>query len=259
MAEPILDISHVSKTFRKAGTAVHACQDVSLSVYAGKSLALVGQSGSGKTTLARMIVGLESIDTGSIRVCGIDVGHASASDMRHVYKHVQMVFQNPIASFNPRKTLGTSIVEGASNAGVSADEARQRVPELLQKVGLPASFAARYPSQVSGGQCQRAALARALAFRPDLIICDEATSALDVLVQAEILRLIKHLQQHEHISFLFICHDLAVAEQVSDSIAVMLDGRIVEQGPSADVIAHPTHPFTRLLKSSVFPVERSDM
>ncbi len=250
---PVLEVRDVTKTFDTPDAHIVACNHVSLSINQGQSLALVGESGSGKSTLARMITGLLAPDSGSIKILDQQVVGAKRAQLREIYRHVQMVFQNPVESFNPRRTLGASIIDAAANVGVSKAEARSRVPELLSEVGLPAEYALRYPSQVSGGECQRAAIARAMMFDPELIICDEATSALDVLVQAQIIDLINDLRKRRGMSLLFICHDLAVARAVSDDVAVMLGGRIVECGKSLQIIGHASHPYTQLMEASVFP------
>lgn len=274
MNTPVLNIRNVTKRFddetsgkrngarktivekhddSESQSGVIACDGVSLSIQRGRSLALVGESGAGKSTLARMACGLLTSDSGTISVAGLQVTGAHGSRLREVYRHVQMVFQNPVESFNPRRRLGESIIDGAQNAGISRSEAKSRVPKVLSDVGLPTDIANRYPSQVSGGQCQRAAIARAMTFEPDLIVCDEATSALDVIVQARIVKLLNDFRAQKDVSLLFICHDLAVASEVSDDIAVMRDGKIVECGATPEVIAHPKHPYTRLLEESVFP------
>lgn len=254
VSEMLLELRDVTKTFQGAGEQVVACDHVSLAVEAGRSLALVGESGSGKSTLARVAVGLVAPDPGgSVRLFGHEVTGARPAELRKLYARVQMVFQNPAESFNPRRRLGESIVDAARGAGVSRRDARARLPRLLSEVGLDASYAARYPSEVSGGECQRAGIARALAFDPDLVICDEATSALDVLVQSQITDLLRDLCDARGLTLLFICHDLAVARMVCDDVAVMLRGRVVERGPSNQVIGHARHPYTQLMEASVFP------
>lgn len=218
-------------------------------------MALVGESGSGKSTFARIICGLERPDSGTVEVAGTPVTGASAKQMRTVYRQLQMVFQNPVDSFNPRRTLEHSIVDAAANVGMDRKQALQMIPRLLEEVGLPPSYASRYPAQVSGGECQRAAIARAIAFKPKLLICDECTSALDVLVQSQIIDLLNGLRSSRHLSLLFICHDLAIVPRIADDVAVMLSGSIVEHGPAAQVIGHAQHPYTQLMRASVFPTK----
>ena len=173
---------------------------------------------------------------------------------RNLYQNLQMVFQNPSDSFNPRIKLGSSIGEVLINFGKPRSEIKSTVVQLLEQVGLKPEFASRYPHEVSGGQCQRAAIARAIAIQPDLLICDEATSALDVSVQAQIVDLILKLRHEMNMSYLFISHDLALVQSICDRILVMHRGRIVEEGNTQDVIEHAAHPYTKLLLSSVFPI-----
>lgn len=228
---------------------------MNLTLEAGRSLALVGESGSGKSTLARIICALEKPDSGEVEILGKPVIGISKKDLRNVYKHVQMVFQNPSDSFNPRRKLGESIIDAAANAGIDDKTAHERIPSLLAEVGLPAAYADRYPSQVSGGECQRAAIARAMAFGSELLICDESTSALDVLVQSQIINLLNDLRTTHHVSLFFICHDLAIVRDVADDVAVMLRGNIVERGPVDKVIGKAVHPYTQLMQLSVFPTK----
>lgn len=249
----LLEIDDVVKVYRSSGAETRANDHVSLSVERGRSLALVGESGSGKSTLAHIICGLETPDSGEVRILGTSMTKASTRKKREIYRHVQMVFQNPADSFNPRRKLGRSILDAAQNAGVDERAAAQKLPELLESVGLPASYTDRYPSQVSGGECQRAAIARAIAFGAELVVCDECTSALDVLVQSQIIELLNKLRHESDVSLLFICHDLAIVPDIADEVAVMLKGKVVEHGPAAEVIENPQHPYTQLMKASVFP------
>ncbi|MGI6536050.1 MAG: ABC transporter ATP-binding protein [Eggerthellaceae bacterium] len=254
-AQPLLSVRNIVKTFGAHGRNVLANNNVSLSLSEGSSLAIVGESGSGKSTLARIICGLERPDSGEVDIAGTPVTGASAKQLRSVYRQLQMVFQNPADSFNPRRKLGHSIIDAAANAGMDRRQALQMVPQLLKEVGLPSTYADRYPSQVSGGECQRAAIARAIAFKPKLLICDECTSALDVLVQSQIIDLLNDLRTSRGISLLFICHDLAIVPRVADNVAVMLAGSVVEYGPAAQVIGYAQHPYTQLMRASVFPTK----
>lgn len=254
-AAPLLEVRDVTKTFTAQGSQLVANSHINLTIERGRSLALVGESGSGKTTLARIVCGLDEPDSGTVRVLGTPLTGAKPKEKRALYRHLQMVFQNPVDSFNPRRKLGQSILDAAANAGVTAAEAKTRLPHLLEEVDLPASHAERYPSQVSGGECQRAAIARALAFEPELLVCDECTSALDVLVQKQIIELLNRLRTTAQVTLLFISHDLAVVSSVADEVAVMLKGHIVEYGPVNGVLHAAKHPYTQLMSASVFPTK----
>jgi peptide/nickel transport system ATP-binding protein len=254
---PILVLDGISKTygkrglFRKAGRIVHAVADVSLSLPRGSTLGIVGESGSGKSTLARCIVRLLDTDAGSIRLDGIDLTRLSSRAMRQEARRVQMVFQDPYASLNPRRRAGELVAQGPMVHGVSRTEAMERARELFALVGLPPEAMQRFPHEFSGGQRQRIGLARALALRPELLVADEAVSALDVSVQAQVLRLLADLRERLGLSMLFITHDLRVAAQICDRIAVMRDGAVVEQGTAEQVFGNPTHPYTQALLASV--------
>ena len=200
-----------------------------------------------------MITRLQDATSGSIVLDGKDITHLKGRELRKAYRKMQMVFQTPTDSFDPRRTLGDGIGESLRNIGMSRKETREEVERLLGKCGLPADFADRYPHQVSGGQCQRAAIARALAVKPKLLICDEATSALDVTVQKEILELLNELrsQQGNSLSILFICHDISLVQQFCDRVLVMYHGSIVEEGIPNEVIGHPKNAYTQRLIDSV--------
>ena len=219
----------------------------------GEKLAIIGESGSGKTTLVNMITNLMETTSGTIQFDGQDITNMKGKKLKNVYRNMQMVFQTPADSFDPRRTLGDGIGESLRNAGVSRTETRERVGELLKKCGLSPEFASRYPHQVSGGQCQRAAIARALAIEPKLLICDEATSALDVTVQKEIIELLNALrsQQGRNLSILFICHDISLVQQFADRVLVMYQGNIVEEGTPDKVIRAPQDHYTKRLIDSV--------
>ena len=200
-----------------------------------------------------MISRLIDVSSGQITLNGQDITHLREKNLHQVYKTMQMVFQTPTDSFDPRRTLGDGIGESLRNAGFSKKTARERVETLLEKCGLPKEFADRYPHQVSGGQCQRAAIARALAIEPKLLICDEATSALDVTVQKEIIELLNELraQQGQSLSILFICHDISLVQQFADRVLVMYHGNIVEAGTPDEVIRTPKNDYTKRLIDSV--------
>ena len=252
MAEPILSVKDLTKTFRLQGREdVHAVKDVTFDLYPGETLGVIGESGSGKTTLVNLITGLLPATAGTIMLDGIEITKSRGKDLRAAWKKLQVVFQTPTESFDPRRTLGDGIMESMRNSGVSKADARARAKELLALCGLPEEFVDRYPHQVSGGQCQRAAIARALAIEPKLLVCDEATSALDVTIQAEIIELLVKLREQLDMSILFICHDIALVQQFCDRVVVMYRGQIVETGVPGEVIANPQNDYTRDLINSI--------
>lgn len=247
----ILKAEHLRKVFSSQEREVLAVDDVSFSLAAGEKLAIIGESGSGKTTVARMVTRLTDTSAGSIFLEGEDITKARGKQLREAYKKMQMVFQSPLESFDPRLTLGDGIMESLVNHGLEKQAALEKCQRLLNLCGLPGDFARRYPHEVSGGQCQRAAIARALAIGPELLILDEATSALDVTVQAEILELLKELQAERSMAYLFICHDIALVQDFCDRVIVMHEGRIVEEGAPDEVIQHPKQDYTKKLIASV--------
>jgi len=238
---------------------VRAVDGVSLAISAGRTLALVGESGCGKTTVGKALLQLIKPSAGSVRLGPNELVGMAPKRLRAARRHMQMVFQDPFASLNPRLRVGDIIAEGMAALSTENDaEARlAAVAALLQQVGLPDEAAGRYPHEFSGGQRQRIAIARALAVQPELLICDEPTSALDVSVQAQILNLLKKLQQELGVAYLFITHNFAVVEYLAHDVAVMYLGRIVEQGRAEDVLRAPQHPYTQALLSAV-PVPRLD-
>jgi peptide/nickel transport system ATP-binding protein len=228
--------------------AVHAVTDVTLHVRQGETLGLVGESGCGKSTLGRMLAGILAPSEGAVRLAG----EAPMRGRHKVTTRIQTVFQDPFASLNPRIRIGDAIAEGPVAHGlVSRADAPAMVADWLRRVGLDASFAQRFPHQFSGGQRQRVAIARALAMRPDVLVCDEPVASLDVSIQAQILNLFLELRQDLGLTCLFISHDLSVVRHVSDRVAVMYLGRIVEMGEAAQVYAAPRHPYTQALLDSV--------
>ena len=251
MAEKILEVQNLKKTFLSGKKSFTAVEDVSFFLNAGEVLGIVGESGSGKSTVAKMITHLTDITDGKIFFMGKDITHVKGKALRETYRELQMVFQTPAESFDPRCTLGDGIGESLRNMGISHRETRERVENLLEKCGLEKEFADRYPHQVSGGQCQRAAIARALAVDPEILICDEATSALDVTVQKQILELLIELKEKENLSFLLICHDLALVQALCDKVLVLYHGKTVEYGSPDEIIDHPKMDYTKRLIESV--------
>ena len=250
--EPILEVSNLSKTFHTEHQGDFTAVDrVSFQLFPGQTLGIVGESGSGKSTLAKLLCRLTDPTEGTVRLCGRDITRARGKELTDAYRTMQMVFQDPMGSFDPRRTLGDGIGESLRNAGVSKAETAKRVQLLLDQCGLPGDFSNRYPYEVSGGQCQRAAIARALAIEPRLLICDEATSALDVTVQQQIMELLTRLRQEKDMSYLFICHNLALVQNFCDRLLVMYRGKIVESGTPDQVIFHPQSDYTKLLIDSI--------
>ena len=251
MAEIILKADHLKKIFVSGKKSTTAVDDVSFELARGECLGIVGESGSGKSTIARMLTHLECVTEGQIFLKGKDITHIRGRTLREIYQDMQMVFQMPMESFDPRCTLGDGIGESLRNMGITRAETRKRVENLLERCGLDKEYADRYPHQVSGGQCQRAAIARALAVSPEILICDEATSALDVTVQKQILELLIELKQKENLSFLLICHDLALVQKFCDRVLVLYHGKTVECGTPDEIINHPKMEYTKKLIDSV--------
>lgn len=249
----MLELHHIRKSFHKGREHVTAVDDVSLNVRQGEILGLVGESGCGKSTLSRIIMQLLPPDSGSVTLGGTNL---TTLPHRQIRKHridFQMVFQDPYASLNPRLTIFSTLSEALQqrHPGLKGSQLRQRVGDLLEKVGLPARQMQRYPHEFSGGQRQRIAIARALAPEPRIIIADEPVSALDVSIQSQILNLLRHLQADLGLTMLFISHDLAVVRYLADRIAVMHRGRIVEHGDAEEVFQHPRETYTRQLLAAI--------
>ncbi len=229
---------------------VYAVDGVDLEIKRGTTLGLVGESGCGKSTLGRAILRLAPVTEGSVWIDGTDVASLAGEKLRRYRQRMQMVFQDPFASLNPRQSVETILTEPLRAHGIAYDP-RTKVRELLEKVGLPASAAQKYPHEFSGGQRQRIGIARAIAMEPAFVIADEPVSALDVSIQAQVLNLLEELQQDLGLTYLVIAHDLAVVRHVSDEVAVMYLGGIVEQAPSDDLYSEPLHPYTKALMSAV--------
>ena len=232
---------------------IHAVEGVSFDIYPGETLALVGESGSGKSTIGRTIQQLQKATGGDIRFDGRLVSEMSAAERMRLRQEVQYIFQDPFASLDPRKTVGFSVAEPIRTHSLLDNRAAidRRVAELLERVGLEAGHASRYPHEFSGGQRQRVCIARALASNPKLIIADEALSALDVSIQAQIINLLMELQEQEGLAYLFISHDMAVVEKISHRVAVLYLGQVVEFGPRRAIFENPSHPYTQRLLSAV--------
>ncbi len=242
--------------FSAAPPPVRAVDGIDLDIQPGETVGLVGESGCGKSTLSNAIVGLLPATRGTIRLHGQDITGASPAKLRQIRQHVQMIFQDPLLSLDPRATIGAAIAEPLEvQAGLRGQALRARVAELLEQVGLAGDDATRYPHQMSGGQRQRVAIARALALQPSLVVCDEPVSALDVSVRAQILNLLIALQRRTGVAYLFVSHDLAVVRHICDRVAVMYLGRIVEQAPRDLFFAGPKHPYSRALMSAVLEAD----
>ena len=255
--EPLLEIRGLNKTYRTGGglftkaRIVPAVQDVSLTLHRGETLGVVGESGSGKSTLGRLVMKLLDSDGGQILYHGRDIAPLSPAAFRPLRKSIQMIFQDPFASLNPRQTVGRILTDGPVANGADRTQARRRAEELLAQVGLDASAYVRYPHEFSGGQRQRIGIARALMLEPDLLIADESVSALDVSVQEQVLRLLKEIQARLRLGMIFITHDLRVAAQICDRIIVMRRGEVVEAGPAARIFDAPRHEYTQRLIAAI--------
>lgn len=255
MTEKILTVKNLNKTFVSPYGRQRAVKDVSFHIERGESLGLVGESGCGKSTIAKLITRLLPVDHGSVSLCGEEMTKAGGKALRRSYRHVQMIFQDPVTSFDPRISIGKSISSVLLHHGLCArKEVEGQVCEVLAQVGLGPAYAKALPLHISGGECQRAAIARAIAVRPKLLICDEATSALDVSVQAQIVNLLTEIGRDYGMSFLFISHDLALVSAFCSRILVMYRGEIIEEAASMEILRQPRQPYTKLLLSSVFSV-----
>lgn len=257
-APPLIELRDLYLHYPSKPAPVRAVDGVTLDIAPGETLALVGESGSGKSTLARVLVGLEAPTAGSVHFLGEPLPAFPSAARRARSRDLQMVFQDPDASLNPRRTVGSAVGEPLDiHERLGRAERERRIQTLLAQVGLDAALQSRYPHELSGGQRQRVCIARALAVHPKLLVCDEAVSALDVSVQAQILNLLADLKRELGLSYLFITHDLRVVRHIADRVAVMYLGQIVELGPTAQVFTEPAHPYTRVLLDAV-PVIHAD-
>jgi peptide/nickel transport system ATP-binding protein len=258
--DPLLRVQNLVVEYAVGGKTIHAVSDVSLEVARGETLGLVGESGCGKSTLGRAVLQLRRAESGRVLFDGQDLTAMRGDALRKMRRRVQLIFQDPIASLNPRRRIGDIVAEPLVIAGVGdAGKREERVREVLSAVGLdPALVTGRLPHEFSGGQCQRICIARALVLNPEFVICDEPVSALDVSIRAQILNLLEDMKARFGLTLLFIAHDLAVVKAVSDRVAVMYLGRLCEVGPSEQVFADPAHPYTALLIEAI-PVPDPDV
>ena len=252
MSEPLLQIRNLSKRFETERGAVHAVNDVSFDIPRGSITGLVGESGSGKTTLGRTLLRLVEPSEGKTLFDGLDLNSLDVSEMRDMRQRMQIIFQDPVSSLNPRLKVGAIIAEGlvAHKIGTPSEQ-KDRVAALLEEVGLQADHMNRYSHEFSGGQRQRIGIARALALEPEFIVADESVSALDVSIQAQVLNLLLELRAKRNLTMLFIAHDLSVVEYLCDQIVVMYLGKVVEVGPARPLYTNPSHPYTRALLSAI--------
>ena len=256
--EPVLEVRDLKKYFpitrgvwQKTRGMLKAVDGISFDLYRGETLGLVGESGCGKTTAGRTIVRLYEPTGGSVRLHGQEIFSLSEREMLPVRSQIQMIFQDPYSSLNPRMTVGDTITEALEIHGLAEERRTERVGELLEMVGLGQEMAGRYPHEFSGGQRQRIGVARALAVQPKVIICDEPVSALDVSIQAQVINMLEELQEKLGLTYLFISHDLAVVRHISHRVAVMYLGRLVEVAPSDQIYDNPLHPYTEALMSAI--------
>ncbi len=262
-SEPILKVRNLKKYFPVGGIGknkkyLRAVDDVSFDVYPGRTVGIVGESGCGKTTMGRTILRLYSVTGGDVKFNGYDLGKMKARELRKIRPQIQMIFQDPYSSLSPRLTVGEIIGEAVrEHRIVPPSEYKKCILEVMQKCGLQPQYFERYPHEFSGGQRQRICIARALALKPKLVICDEPVSALDVSIQAQIINLLKSLQEKDGIAYIFISHDLSVVEHISDEVGVMYLGSMAEYGKTEDIFERPLHPYTEALFSAV-PVPDPD-
>ena len=253
MSEPLLRVEHLKKYFKSARGMVHAVDDVSFTLEAGKTLGVVGESGCGKSTLGRTIIRLQEPTSGRVLFDGKDVSKLNRQGLWEQRRQMQMIFQDPFSSLNPRMTISQAIEEPLALYKICPDRTsrQKRVAELMDTVGLARRLYTTYPHELDGGRRQRIGIARALALNPRFIVCDEPVSALDVSIQAQILNLMQDLQKEFHLTYMFITHDLSVVYHISDEIMVMYLGQVIEKAPAEKLFANPVHPYTQALLSAI--------
>lgn len=256
--EDLLIIKGISKVYKKDNKEYKVLEDINFKIKKGEMIGIVGESGSGKSTLARQIIRLEKPTSGQVLLNNKDITNIKGKELKNIYKDMQMVFQDPIGSFDPRLTIGKSIDELLKNNKVPKNIRKEKIIELLKLVGLDKQYIDKYPRELSGGQCQRAAIAKAISCEPKILICDEVTSALDVSVQGQVISLLKELKEKKNMTYIFICHDLALVELLCDKVIVLNKGNIVESGDAKEIINNPIHPYTKLLVNSIFPVKNKN-
>lgn len=257
--QPIIEVSNLKKYFTKGGgflggkkQILKAVDDISFTIYKGETLGLVGESGCGKSTTGRTVLRLYDVTDGSIKFCGEDITNLTDKQLIPYRQKMQMIFQDPYASLNPRMTVADIIAEGmVIHKTASPDEIKETIANLLTKVGLKPEHASRYPHEFSGGQRQRIGIARALAIKPKFIVCDEPISALDVSIQAQVINMLEELQEEFGLTYLFIAHDLSMVKHISSKIGVMYLGKLVEIGDADEIYHNPQHPYTKALLSAV--------
>ncbi|MDO5517282.1 MAG: dipeptide/oligopeptide/nickel ABC transporter ATP-binding protein [Clostridium sp.] len=255
MNDVVLEFRNIRKVYPKNNHVHTACDNVSFKLHKGECLGIVGESGSGKSTIAKILMKLETLDSGEILFDGNDVSHIKGKELKKYFRDVQMVFQDAYGSFNPKMNIGSSLLEYICNlCFVKKSERKDIAVKLLKEVGLSEEHFYRYPSELSGGQCQRAAIARALSVHPKVIIFDEATSALDVSVQAVIIELLNKMKKERDLSYIFICHDLALVSSFCDRTAVINHGKLIEINDTYDVINNPQEEYTKMLLHSVVKI-----
>ena len=254
--QPLLEVKNLKTYFKTPGGMLHAVDDISFQIEEGKTLGIVGESGCGKSTLGRTILHLLDATEGEILFQGEDITNPNRKKLSELRQKMQIIFQDPFSSLNPRKSVSETIKEPLQvHGGFTKEEIRERTKELMETVGLAERFWNSYPHELDGGRRQRIGIARALALNPKFIVCDEPVSALDVSIQAQILNLLKELQQDRNLTFIFVTHNLAVVNYFSDHIVVMYLGMVVEKAPSAELFDHPLHPYTKALLSAILVPE----
>ena len=253
MSTPIIETRHLTKYFKTPRGMLHAVEDVSLTIEPGKTIGVVGESGCGKTTLGRVITRLEEATSGEVYLDGREILQLKGREKNAIYHDMQMIFQDPYSSLNPRMSVGNIIADPIETMGakMSHKELNQKVLHLMETVGLPARYYNQYPHELDGGRRQRVGLARALALDPKFIVCDEPVSALDVSIQAQILNLLMDLQDQKQLAYMFITHNLFVVKHISHEIMVMYMGQVVEYADKEELFAHPTHPYTKALLAAI--------